>query len=118
MTRSRLKPSPMKRKKALNKVSAKKRRWMDQYVVQKIRGAEWQKCPHCVGYAHKSMMEPHHPFGRVKERLLIYVWICKGLHQWIHDNGKVARELGWIQPQFDGRKADPSLPRPWEKQDV
>ncbi len=57
-------------------------------------------------------MECHHPFGRLGERILAFVWVCGPCHQMIHDEGQQARAMGWLQPEFDGRSGP--APRPWQ----
>lgn len=61
-------------------------------------------------------MEAHHPFGRIGERILCFIWVFRATHQAIHDRGIWAREVGWLQPPFDGRPMDNEYPRPWPKE--
>ena len=58
-------------------------------------------------------MEPHHPRGRIGVNILYYFWITPTKHNWIHAYGKEARERGYLQPEFDGRKSTPETPNPW-----
>ncbi len=64
---------------------------------------------------HKDECDPHHPFGRAKDKLLAFIWITKGHHRRIHDANNVALELGWIHPAFRGAQLDPAWPRPWNE---
>lgn len=54
-----------------------------------------------VGY------ERHHPAGRIKYRILCYVYISPELHRLAHDRAKLAREAGILLPEFDGRESQP-----------
>ena len=99
MRRTRLKPASTKKFAMLKRYWAAMRNDPDEIV-----------CPHCRKSLPKEKMEPHHPFGRLGARLLLYVWICPEFHAWIHDNRKEATRIGAIMPEFDGRKSGPETP--------
>lgn len=92
------------KKTRLKQVSKGKSKWLELYAKAK----EANPPP-------KSGMDPHHPFGRIGERILCFVWISQDLHKRIHDNSSWAHEVGWLQPEFASRKSTGLEPRPWLK---
>ena len=72
-----------------------------------------QKCAITGVVKPKSQLDPHHPKGRCGENILYYFWIVKSYHDWIHANGKEARSLGFLAPEFDGRISNSKTPNPW-----
>lgn len=100
--------SPLKRRTALKPMSKSKELWVRRYRdLKKATISDSMQCAICKRRFGPEMMEPHHPAGRVGSRILVFRWLCKRDHQWTHDHGKEARELGIILPQFDGRKPTP-----------
>lgn len=79
-------------KGGINKVSKKKQNWNKLYQKQKEEDEEWQTCKVCGAASHKSTMEPHHPYGRANENILIYWWIHAPCHEKIHKNPNEARK--------------------------
>lgn len=104
-----------KRQKKIRKVAKKTAYWLNLYVLSKKADVPMQKCAYTGIVLPKEMLDPHHPYGRKGERILMYVWIQKNRHEYIHDHAKWAREKGWLQPEFDGRKGDGTTPKPWMK---
>lgn len=102
-----MKKSPLKRKSKLKPMSEAKKTWHRLYNEKKQKAHMVQACAACAFPAIKWEMEPHHPKGRQGARIMCYVWLCGTCHQWIHDNGKLARERGMLLPEFDGRKSTP-----------
>jgi hypothetical protein len=74
---------------------------------------EPSKCAVCKCILRKEMVSWHHPRGRIKARLLCFVPLCQRCHDRIHDNGKIARDFGYIQPEHSGGKADANTPNPF-----
>lgn len=99
------KRKPLKRTR-LRPYSPEKNAWNHKYVKAKKAFPSAVHCACCHHLFHKDVLEPHHPFGRIKERILAFVWLCQPCHRIIHDEGKQARSLGWLQPQFDGREGE------------
>ena len=102
-----------KPRKKLRQVSKKKAQWNKLYKLAKEEDHFFQRCAKCNLGDRKEGLECHHPFGRIGKRILAYVYLCQRCHDWIHSNGRVARDLGWLQPEFDGRPPDQSVPKPW-----
>lgn len=95
------------RKSGLACVSDKKRDWLDLYQKKKDETLGLQgKCAACLNWFHSSKLEPHHPAGRANANILRFVWLCKKCHTWIHDHGKESREVGFLLPEFEGRKSN------------
>ena len=118
MTRSRLKPSPMKRKKPLNKVSAKRAKENREYA--RLRKEFLEEHPFCrvclsnVGlgrlnqpFAHPST-QVHHKARRGKFLLRTDTWlaVCDFHHDYIEKNGNWARANGWLLTPEQRRKLD------------
>jgi hypothetical protein len=103
------------RKTKLKPMSQKKIAWKRQYAEEKKLDTFPRpcRCPDCKGRKwERPQMDPHHPMGQAGAHILIYVWVCRPFHTWIHDHGQRARELGYLQPEFDGRKGGPDTPDP------
>lgn len=96
----------------LRRQSPKRAQWMRRYCDRLAMDDEKQSCARCLKMAHKGHLERHHPFGRLNERLLAYVYLCHPCHENIHDHGAMSREDGWLQPEFDGRSSA-NHHRPW-----
>lgn len=88
-------------------MSKEKRGWVKAYQAEKAKCHEFQFCAMCGHGDHKAHMSPHHPMGKIGERILAFLWLCsyrgRMCHDAIHDNGKQGRLEGWLQPEFDGR---------------
>jgi len=114
--------TPLKRGKPLAKVSAKKQSWHDKYHAKTDEDKMIQHCANCglSGNKNGPWLERHHFRGRHGENIMHYVYICGpggcGIHRQIHDNGKLAREQGWLWKEYDGLPHDPNQKIPWEKQ--
>ncbi len=70
----------------------------------------------CVACGSTNHLEKHHPFGRSKPDIFVYIcgeYGCK-IHRWIHENVNEAYKLGWIQPLYRGLPNNPNWPKPWE----
>lgn len=105
-------PRP-KHRTPLKQVSDEKKVWLSKYKAQCQQDAPYQKCAMTGVVEHVSNLERHHPFGRIKERILAYVYLAHESHEEIHDRGKKAREDGWLHPMFWGHPARDDWPRPW-----
>lgn len=71
---------------------------------------------YCVVCGSDYHIEKHHPFGRSKPDLYVYLcgeYGCK-FHKWIHENANEAYKIGWIQPLYKGLPDNPNWPKPWE----
>ncbi len=90
----------MKPKKPLRRMSPKKKDWKAKYTDLKSEYGAVQYCAKCNLPSHKDNMDPHHPFGQCNERIMAFLWLCKGCHQGIHNHGDEATAVGWLQPEF------------------
>jgi len=99
--------TPMK-KTRLKPQSDSKQAYAKVYAAMKKAYPEPIRCavPECRKILHRDQVSWHHPRGRIKARLLCFVPLCLAHHEFCHDHGREARMLGWIQPEFDGRKPD------------
>lgn len=112
---------PLKRKTALKRtplarMSPEKLVWMEKYRASIIDDCgRTQQCSKTgelsLGFTFK--LERHHPFGRHGKYLLVYCYVTKAVHSWIHDHASLARVDGWLQPPFSGQPYDPDSKRPW-----
>lgn len=97
---------PLKRRTPLARVSLKKSEWRQLYRLKRDGERKpCMTCADCLGLFDGNEMEPHHPAGQVGARILVFVWLCKPCHKWIHDRGQWARETGRLLPEFSGRKS-------------
>ncbi len=101
----------IQRKTPLRPVSCERTRWNSKYTRAKAHAPAFPSCARCGASRLRDHMEPHHPFGRLGERILAFVWVCGHCHDAIHDEGQQSRALGFLQPEFDGRTGE--VPRPW-----
>lgn len=114
------KPNARKRK-AIRRVSSKRKDWLKQYEAKKKADGEfvtaWDLTPTghvCVIRMFiKDLLHPHHPLGRVACRILFYRWVTPTLHDWIHKRAAWAREQGLILPEMSGRESGPDQPDPF-----
>lgn len=111
MKRSPLKrKTPLKRgnghklkKSKLRNVSTEKKKWNALYALSKLQNP-----------APSELSEAHHPLGRVGDRILCWIWVERGLHEWIHEKSKEARSMNWLLPEYDGRISTGFEKRPWK----
>jgi hypothetical protein len=62
--------------------------------------------PQIVSYrGGRAGCERHHPAGRSKYRILCYRFVTPETHEWIHANGREARRIGALLPEFEGRES-------------
>lgn len=105
---------PKLKKAKLSQVSSAKKLWLKKYGDAKSSwGCYVRPADASLSIEHKDACDPHHPFGRVGERILCFLWVTKQKHHDIHDNGTKARLHGWLHPPFWGMPLDLSIPRPW-----
>ena len=85
--------SPMKGTR-LAPMSAAKAGWNRKYAAEKRRRmAVTPRCERCKVNRPK---DGHHPVGQCGERIMTFFLVCRECHDWIHANGKEAREGGWL----------------------
>jgi hypothetical protein len=58
------------------------------------RGFQYCEFPDC---GRECLPDPHHVGGRIGEHILEFRLVCRTHHRWIHDNGKMARKMGWLK---------------------
>lgn len=104
-----------KRRSGLRPVSKAKESWMKQYREMCRTDTPLQRDEN-GRLMHKDWLERHHPWGRIGERILAYVYITSELHEWIHAHSKEALSLGWLTPEYKGHVNSGKWPRPWSKQ--
>lgn len=116
-----LQKAPVRQRKAIPKVSAKRKNWLKQYEAKKKADGEfvtaWDLTPTghvCVIRMFiKDLLHPHHPLGRVACRILFYRWVTPTLHDWIHKRAAWARAQGFILPEMSGRESGPEQADPF-----
>lgn len=93
--------TPLKRSAAMNPMSPSKRAIQSRYkaAVRDAMHAQigrigFVACERCCKTA---AVEPHHPEGRIGDKILIIRLICRKCHKWIHENTKQARLDGWLK---------------------
>lgn len=97
---SKLKRTPLAR------VSVTKATWRELYRMKRDGERKpFMICADCLGIFPGDQMEPHHPGGQSKARIMVFVWLSRGCHKRIHDRATWARETGRLLPEFDGRKS-------------
>ena len=113
------KPPECKRK-AIRKVSDKRKGWLKQYEAKKREEGDlvtaWDLTGGLLTIIHqcrKEYLEPHHPLGRLGCRVLFYRWTTPTLHEWIHKRADWAREQGLILPEMSGRESKDDQPDPF-----
>lgn len=105
-----MKRTPLKRQ------SAKKAQWTKQYCTRLVMDNPKQACAWCGNAGNKDSFERHHPFGRLNERILAYLYLCHTCHETIHDFGKASSLKGWLQPEFRGMQCHGERVFPWRKE--
>jgi hypothetical protein len=120
-----MKRSPLKRNKPLKRgtkglkksrlapVSPKRKSWLKQYQEQHAKDPEMVVDAMDGRPRPKSRMTRHHVARRLGNRILIYVYITAGHHDWIERHAEQARKLGWLRNEGEGYPKDPKQPRPW-----
>lgn len=82
-------------------MSAKKKAMQPAYraVVAKAKADQIEErgCTYCTKCLHPSIVEPHHPEGRIGPRILIIKLVCPACHAVIHSNARQARIDGWLK---------------------
>lgn len=125
-TLQRMKRTPLKRKTPMKRgcprlkktklkgMSDRKKEFESAYRYAKFAAPSYVRtADKPFALERKDYCDPHHPFGRVGDKILAFLWITKSKHEDIHDRGKKARADGWLHPPFWGMSLDPSWPRPW-----
>lgn len=87
----------LKRSGRLRNASPKRQREYKEYA--KAKKAYLALHPTCERCKNKKSEDIHHKAGRVGQWLCRYdhfAALCRGCHDWVHQNGKEARRLGWI----------------------
>lgn len=103
-------------KSRLSRMSPEKKSWMALYraQVEAEEKAGFVRCAESGELVRIEFRERHHVCRRLGHRIMIYVYITKGLHRWIEDNVKKAIEIGWIRKEGEGYPKDPNQFRPWQ----
>lgn len=105
------------KKSKLRAVGLNRKPWDDQYKARKAADGDYVRSAFSGIVLHrKTQADPHHPFGKVRERILAYLWVEKDWHKHLHDFNNQSLALGWIQPQFRGAHNDGTHPRPWREE--
>lgn len=105
-----------KKRGPLASLSAKHREWVRQYNEAKKNDAPIQACRNCGRMFDRSQLDPHHIKGRKRGHIMEYLWVCRSLHVLIHARGTLARQAGWLQPQYDQPQSTEEGPKPWLNQ--
>lgn len=109
---------PVRKRKAIPAVSAKRKGWLKQYEAKKraddtvVQGFHLTEGRVLSVPMFKAECEPHHGLARLRCRILFYAWTSPALHKAIHDNPKWAREQGLLLPEYDGRESGPDQKDP------
>lgn len=106
-------PTEQKKRKRINPVSSKRRAWNDKYYAQVEKDAPYQspvdQPDELYGKDNHYKIQRHHPFRRLGEAILCYVYITSEKHHDIEHNAKQSRANGWI---WEGDPED-HVNRPW-----
>jgi hypothetical protein len=105
------------RRTRIRAVSEKKREWNDLYrrkyekdtLFGVVYDLGWDGGQPVVlrKLGSRAGYERHHPAARARYHILAYVYVSHALHEWCHGNGKAARAIGALLPEFDGRESGP-----------
>lgn len=106
--------TPLKRKGSLKKASPWRSEWMRLYKEAKLQHGNYVRSAMSGLLLHVSDVSWHHPFGRVKERIMAFLPLTRAEHAQIHDFGSQSFKLGWLQPEHYGRIRVADWPRPWK----
>ena len=74
----------------------------------------WVICGETGQTVPYSSREPHHVNRRLGKNVLIFTCISQGLHHWIENHSKKARELGWLRNEGQGYPINRTQPKPWK----
>jgi hypothetical protein len=97
--------TPLKRSGRLRAASPKRQNEYNKYAKEKK--AYIAIHPQCERCNTKKATDLHHKAGRVGQWLYrseYFAALCRKCHDWIHQNGKEARSLGWV---IDSHKIGP-----------
>lgn len=104
-----------KKRKRINPVSSKRRAWNDKYFAQVEKDEAMQRPvdqpDKLYSKDNSYQIQRHHPYRRLGEHILLYVYVSSRLHTHIEDHGKWSREVGWIHdhpPQPNDLRAWPA----------
>lgn len=82
----------------MRSVSKKRQKWIKAYQSKKEADDMVQTCPVCNRRGLKTYMDRHHTQGRNSlEAILTYIYVHRECHNKIHENGKWARENGFLE---------------------
>lgn len=101
------------KKTPLRRQSKKRALFNALYKKQLRDDLKVQECAWCGATRHKDLLDPHHPFGKVNERILAYIYLCRSCHDTVHDFGKASELKGWLQPEFRSMKCLRERVIPW-----
>lgn len=107
------KPTRPIKQTRIRQASKSKGKLLAKYLAAKYAAAKIGGCANCNKTFLRGDLDAHHTHGRAGRNILRFVFICRSLHTKIHANGKLAREAGWLQPEYDGRQSTEDSPKPW-----
>lgn len=79
-------------------MSEEKKAWTEIYNAYRnflLGTAANRVCARCGNV--NQLLDPHHPFGRTGSMILVFVFICRTCHAWIHEHTKDAKWEGWLR---------------------
>lgn len=86
---------PLVTRKPMKRVSAKQRKRLANYSVTKaIYLASHPNCERCG--ARSEQLHHKRKRGIYLDDPSYYSALCAMCHEWVHENGKIARKEGWI----------------------
>ena len=100
--------TPLKRSGRLRYASPKRQSEYKEYA--KVKKAYLALHPMCEKCKKSKSQDIHHKAGRVGRYLCdysLFAALCRGCHDWCHQNGREARKQGWIIDTFHALQ-DPS----------
>ena len=112
MAKKKKTAKPLKQTR-IRQASKSKEKLLAEYRAAKDAAAKIGGCANCKKAFLRGDLDAHHTHGRAGRNILIFVFICRSLHTKIHANAKLAREAGWLQPEYDGRQSTEASPKPW-----
>lgn len=65
--------------------------------MMRMRQFPFAQCHVCRSTTDIREMDFHHPNGRIGDNLFNFVTVCRPCHNWIHQNPKKAKELGYLK---------------------
>ena len=82
----------------MRNASKKRQKWLAKYRAKAAADDLIQTCPVCGERELKTLMDRHHTNGRATlSDLLTYIYVHRKCHDKIHQNGKWARENGFLR---------------------